>query len=305
MFEEFIDYLRAERRYSEHTVAAYGRDLQRFAEFAVRSAGPDSFDPSLVSAADAREWVVSLAEEGIAPSSINRMCSSVRAYYRWLRMKGIVDSDPMQRISNMKTPSRLPTFVPESKIGHLTSESPAAEEEVGEDYVVCRDRLIVLLFYTTGMRLAELAGMRLADFSDDFRQLRVRGKGGKERVIPVIDYTRLKIKDFISRFKGGEICFAPEKNLFLNSNGRPVSRSTIYNVVRRILGEAGVQGKRSPHVLRHTFATHLLNSGADIRDIQELLGHGSLAATQVYTHNSISRLKEVYSAAHPRGGKKE
>lgn len=297
---EFIGYLRAEKRYSEHTVSAYERDIGRFVAYV--AGGGEGFDPSLVATTDVREWIVSLSEQDkLGPASINRMCSSVRAYYRWLRMKGYVETDPMQRVGNLKTPSRLPTYIPESKIDVIEPDAAEADEN---DYAVSRDRLMVLLFYSAGLRLAELAGVRLADFTDDFRQLRVMGKGGKERVVPIVEHTRRKIKEFIDRFNDDKICFAPEKKLFLSSGGIPVSRSTIYNAVRRILGQGGVQGKRSPHVLRHTFATHLLNDGADIRDIQELLGHGSLTATQVYTHNSITRLKEVYKSSHPRGRKK-
>lgn len=309
LIDDFINYIKAEKRYSAHTALNYGRDLERFVRDVCAAAGvpPEEFDPAAVTADDVRSWIIALSEGGLGPSTVNRMTSSVRSFYRWLRMKGVVVVDPMKRIGNQKTPSRLPVYIPESKIDLIDGDHHLlpGDESASDDYTARRNELMVLVFYSTGIRLAELHDIKLGDFSDDLRTLRVTGKGGKERVVPVVGHTASKIGEFTAQFNGGKICFTPEKNLFLNGRGEPMSRSSIYGVVRNYLTQAGVQGKKSPHVLRHTFATHLLNDGADMRDIQELLGHSSLAATQVYTHNSISRLKEVYKTSHPRGKKKD
>lgn len=161
------------------------------------------------------------------------------------------------------------------------------------------------MLYACGLRLAELIGIDCDDFSDDYRTLRIRGKGDKERIVPVMEFVREKILRYLDLIRRQNICKSGEKALFLTLKGERVSRTAVYRIVQRELGRGGVQGKKSPHVLRHTFATHLLNGGADMREIQELLGHASLQATQVYTHNSIARLREVYAKAHPRekGGK--
>jgi integrase/recombinase XerC len=179
------------------------------------------------------------------------------------------------------------------------------EEFASDNFTEMTGALIIIVFYSTGIRLAELAGIRLGDFSSDFRELKIHGKGGKKRVIPIIEYTQGKVLEYIERIKSENICVSQENYLFLTHKGKPVSRTEIYRIVRAELARAGVQGKSSPHVLRHTFATHMLNDGADIREIQEMLGHSSLSATQIYTHNSISRLKKVYEEAHPRAGDKK
>lgn len=301
--DRFIQYIRAEKRYSEHTATAYERDIRRFIG-SVRASGSipaEDFDPAAVTSDDIRDWIVSLSAEGLGATSVNRMVSSLRAYFRWLRKTGAVDKDPFLRVGFQKTPSRLPTYVPEGQMDELVRRLEA--EEVADDFVSQRDTLLVLMFYSTGIRLAELKEIRTGDFSNGFRELKVRGKGNKERVVPVVGRLATKIKLHIAKIKELNICESTDFCLFLTDKGTPLSRTGIYNIVRRELGDSGLQGKRSPHVLRHTFATHMLNDGADIKEIQELLGHSSLSATQVYTHNSITRLKEVYGAAHPRAAK--
>lgn len=307
--DDFIRYIEAEKRYSPHTVRAYERDVRDFVEYVCGKGEitAQEFDPAAVASDDVRSWIVSLSGRRLGPASINRMASSLRAYFRYLRGHGVIDKDPMLRIGNLKKPLRLPEYIPESRMEELiVAKIPSPE---GSDrhaaYIAERDALIILLFYSTGIRLAELKDIRLEDFSDGFSQLRVRGKGGKERIVPVIEYARERIGGFIRRFEAENICVSPGNFLFLTEKGEPVSRTAIYNVVRGALTSAGIQGKKSPHVLRHSFATHLLNGGADIREIQELLGHSSLAATQVYTHNSITKLKEIYTTSHPRGAGKK
>lgn len=300
IIDRFLTYIRAEKRYSENTVLGYGRDIRRF--FADTKIDEATFDPALVTADDIRGWIMSLSESGLAPSSVNRMMSSLRSFFRWLRKTGAVTKDPFLRIGYLRVPSRLPGYITESKMDDVVADAERTEDD---SFKARRNSLIIVLFYSTGIRLAELLDIRLRDFSDNFRELRIRGKGNKERVVPLVEYARGKVSEYVDRIKAENICTSPDNFLFLSSKGKRVSRSEVYRVVRDELTKAGVQGKRSPHVLRHTFATHMLNDGADIREIQEMLGHSSLSATQVYTHNSISQLKEVYRGAHPRGRKKE
>lgn len=307
--DKFLTYLRAERRYSEHTVEAYANDIAQFLGFlgvgdAAAAGMPadsesPSFDPAAVTTDDIREWILDLSGRGLSATSVNRKTSSLRSFFRYLRKTGAVGTDPFRGIGYRRTPTQLPGFITESAMGEILADLEAGF--ASDDYSVRRDALLILLFYTTGLRLSELHAVRLGDFSDGYSELKVMGKGGKERIVPVIDYTRRKIVKFLDGFHESDICISPELSLFLTDKGKPVSRSVIYRVVKDWLGEAGVQGKRSPHVLRHTFATHMMDGGADIREIQEILGHNSLAATQVYTHNSIAKLKEVYQRAHPRG----
>ncbi len=307
MISRFIRYLEAERRFSPLTVRNYRRDVERFAawwcthdEQGVRNE-PRPFDPRRVEADDISRWIILRSDtEQIKAASMNRELCSLRALFRYLRREGIVDKELFVHIPSLKTPHRLPSFVPESRMKPLVEqcmEAASFEEE--------RDRLIILLFYATGLRLSELVGINRDDLSADGGALRVRGKGNKERMVPILPFVREKIFAHLDTIRRQQICKCDEKALFLSCRGSRISRSSVYRMVTRVLDEAGVQGKKSPHVLRHTFATHLMNGGADMRAIQELMGHASLQSTQVYTHNSIARLREVYASAHPRSTKKE
>ena len=300
VIDRFLTYIRAEKRYSENTALSYERDIRRF--FADTGIDEQAFDAALITTDDIRRWIVSLSEGGLSPASVNRMTSSLRSFFRWLRKTGAVTKDPFLRVGYQREPARLPGYITEAKMDEVVMD---VEQSAGDSFEARRNALIIVLFYSTGMRLAELLDIRLNDFSDNFRELRIRGKGNKERVVPLIEYTRGKVSEYVDGIRAENICGSPDNFLFLSSRGKPVSRSEVYRIVREELARAGVQGKRSPHVLRHTFATHMLNDGADMREIQEMLGHSSLSATQVYTHNSISQLKEAYRGAHPRGRKKE
>lgn len=311
LIDKFLTYLRGERRYSEHTIEAYARDLSQFAEFVVGritnndvsdAVTGDLFVPSAVTTDDIRAWIIDLSSKGLSPASINRKTSSLRSFYKYLRKIGVVTTNLFLGIEPRKEPSRLPSFVQETKMTDVLKNL-----EIGfasDSFAVRRNALLVLLLYTTGLRLAEIRGARLGDFTNGYSELRVLGKGNKERIVPVIEYTRRRIIEYIEDLKARKFCISPDLSLLLTEKGKPVPRSEIYRIVREELEAAGVQGKCSPHVLRHTFATHMLDGGADIRVIQELLGHSSLAATQVYTHNSIAKLKEAYNSAHPRARKK-
>lgn len=300
MLDEFIRYLEAERRYSLLTIRNYHRDILRFMEWL--DCDDATFDPQSVTTDQIREWIISRTEEArLSAVSMNRELSSIRSFFRWMLRTGIIAKDITRSISSMKISRHLPAFVPESRMGRIVTDC-AYDTDV---FMVERNSLIVLLFYTCGLRLAELVGINRDDFSDDFTSLRIRGKGNKERIVPVLAGVREKILHYIGLIDRQNICNSGEKALFLTLKGGRISRSSVYRTVQDELTRGGVQGKKSPHVLRHTFATHLMNGGADMREIQELLGHASLQATQVYTHNSIARLREVYLKAHPRekGGK--
>ena len=295
MLPEFIRYLEAERRYSPLTVRNYRRDIERF--MAWLDCDDASFDPRSVTTDQVREWIIDRTEQGgIGAASMNREVSSLRTLFRWLLRTGAVTHDVMRPIASLRTPHRLPAFVPESRMKGIVGE---CERDSG-DFAAERDALIVLMLYACGLRPAELVGIDRDDLSDDAMSLRVRGKGDKERMVPVPEPVREKILRYLDLIKRQNICDSGEKALFLTRKGERISRTAVYRTVRRELERNGVQGKKSPHVLRHTFATHLMNGGADMREIQELLGHASLQATQVYTHNSIARLREVYAKAHPR-----
>ena len=314
--EAFLNYLLAEKRYSALTVRAYGDDIRQFMRFCLESSPANTsepspgetvqedpaqnFDPALVQANDLRAWIMRLSgEEHRRATTINRKIASVRSFYHYLRSRSVISGDPFLKISTLRIPKRLPSFIEQSRMKRLTDSLM----QPSGDFATERDALIILLFYATGIRLAELRDIRVSDFSDGFTRLKVRGKGDKERIVPVVGPAAAKINRYLTLIKEQNICKSDINFLFLTSGGKQISRSEIYRIVRHILHEAGVQGKSSPHVLRHTFATHLLGSGVDIRIIQELLGHNSLGATQVYTHNSIEQLKRVYNQAHPRAKK--
>ncbi|MCD7794053.1 MAG: tyrosine-type recombinase/integrase [Alistipes sp.] len=300
MLTEFIRYLTAERRYSPLTVRNYRHDVEQF--LAWLDCDESRFDPRSVTTEQIREWIIFRTEEGkLSAGSMNREVASLRAFFRWLLRTGAVEKDIFRMISTLKTSRRLPVFVPESRMTTIVSECGPDSE----DFLTERNSLIVLMFYTCGLRLAELVSIDRGDFSADYTSLRIRGKGDKQRMVPILEFLREKILHYLGLIERQNICISSEKALFLTHKGKRISRSVVYRTVQEELTRAGVQGKKSPHVLRHTFATHLLNGGADMREIQELLGHASLQATQVYTHNSIARLREIYAKAHPRekGGK--
>ena len=300
MIADFVRYLEAERRYSPLTVRNYRHDVEQF--LAWLGVDDARFEPQRITTDDIREWILYRTETGrVSAASMNREISSLRALFRWLLRTGAVGRDVVHPIPSLRTSQRLPAFVPESRMSGIVSEC----ECDSEDFVRERNSLIILLLYTCGLRLAELVGIDRDDFSADFSSLRIRGKGDKERIVPMLEFVREKILHYIGLIERQNICISSEKALFLTHKGKRISRTAVYRTVQEELDRAGVQGKKSPHVLRHTFATHLLNGGADMREIQELLGHASLQATQVYTHNSIARLREIYAKAHPRekGGK--
>ncbi len=304
MFEDFTDYIEAERRYSPLTVHNYRRDMEKFAAWCCERASLpiEEFAPERIDTDDVRQWILHRMEhDKIKPASMNRELSSLKSYYRFLRKRGVVNNDIFKRISSLKTPHKLPTFVPETRMETVLEN--VREQSESQDLRQQRNALIVALLYSCGIRLAELCGIRTTDFSDDFATLKVRGKGDKERIIPILHEVTRRITDYIDRLHREGIISGDDFPLIFTEqsirNGKPISRSSVQRIVEQELQAANVHGRKSPHVLRHTFATHLLNRNADMRDIQELMGHSSLTTTQNYTHNSITQLQSVYAKAHP------
>lgn len=303
MLDEFILYLKVEKRYSPLTMRAYGDDIRRFEAFLRRQSDEtEQIDYSIVTADDIRKWIVELSRDNkklgtkaMKPSSVNRALSSVRSLFSYMRAKGKISKNPFLKISSLKNPRKLPVFVSESSMERMWDELDDKQSDDKQELEV----LIIAMLYGMGLRMAELLGVHIDDFSHDLATLKVSGKGDKQRLVPVAEPVREMVVRYIEKTRG-KSCKSDEKALILTEKGVPISRSSLYRVVTRILGEAGVNGKRSPHVLRHTFATHLMNAGVDMRTVQELLGHSSLATTQVYTHSSIKRLQEVYNTSHPR-----
>jgi integrase/recombinase XerC len=297
MFHEqsFLEYLSRERRLSPHTHAAYARDLGLFVEFMV-----DRYALTAVQAVGhihIRAWTVHLLGLGNSPRSINRRLSCLKTYFRFVKREGLLTDDPMRKVVSPKVPRRLPVSVPESGM-RLALEALSD----GTDFQGLRDRLMLEMLYGAGLRRAELSGLRMGDIDEDRGLLRVMGKGGKVRMVPLgpwlIRLLRLYMEVRSSTHPGAA------DRVFLSNAGTPMTGSGVYYVVRKHLSVLGNLEQRSPHVLRHAFATHLSEKGAPLNDIKTLLGHSSLAATQVYLHNSIERLKSVYRQAHP-GGEEE
>ncbi|MBR4951891.1 MAG: tyrosine-type recombinase/integrase [Alistipes sp.] len=297
LIDRFLQWLEAERRYSPLTVRNYRRDIGDFLSW--RGVTCDSFEPRDIMREDVEEWIIYLSDERkLKATSVNRTVASLRTLWRWLMHHGHVERDVVSMIRSTKTPRRLPVFVPDSR---MTEVIEGIKEDLRSgDFVRVRDAVVVVLFYTSGMRLAELHQVNVGDISADFSHIRVLGKGNKERIVPLIAPVQEILKKYCGQKSSQNICIDQKKALILSEKEERLSQRTLQRIVDRVLKASGVQGKTSPHVLRHTFATHLLNMGADLRDIQELLGHSSLKATQVYTHNDVERLKAIYAEAHPR-----
>lgn len=311
MIKRFVDYITVERRLSPLTVRNYRRDVEQFVAFVTRD-GEREFDPAAVTRNDLSEWIESLSRkphrdesalhrsargEALSAASINRTLASVRTFYAWMRRENLCATNPFVGITKLTTPKRLPTFIPKQRMTTIATDSE--ERCDSEDFAQIRNSLIILMFYTMGLRASELIGINRNDFSGNFDALRVRGKGNKERIVPIIEIVRDKIFTYLDAISGQNICISDEKALFLTLKGKRISYSTLYRVIHSELEAYGVRGRKSPHVLRHTFATHLLDGGADIREIQSLLGHSSLSTTQRYTHTSIAAIRRAYNSAHP------
>lgn len=290
---DFLRYLKNERRVSPHTVRAYASDVEQFA--ACLSAKEPAFTLEKATYDDVREWISEMYDAEITPRSIRRKISSLTAYYKFMQREGCIASSPMDKISLPKLPEHLPSYVQENQMERLLQTL----DEHMECFDEIRDAMMVETFYALGLRQSELIGLRYRDLDFSNRQVRILGKGNKERLVPFAPAFCERLQAYIAardeRF--GKI--QAESRLFVTAKGDPLYPMLVYRVIHRALEMTSVKQK-SPHVLRHTFATHLLDEGADLNAIKELLGHANLSATQIYTHTSISHLKEIYKQSHPR-----
>lgn len=289
--DRYLEHLAYEKRCSAHTVQAYRRDLQQFAGFLEgMGLGLEAATNKLV-----RGWMMGLLERGIGARSVNRKLSALRGYYTFLRTVGVLAEDPTALIDPPKTPKRLPEFVELGRMDRLFDDLAWPEGAKGE-----RDRLILELLYGTGMRLAELLGLGVGDVDLHRATVKVLGKRNKERIVPLTPALCDRLRAYlVVRAGAGPPAGAP---LLVDEKGQPLARRSVQRLVVYYLSGVTSQRKRSPHVLRHTFATHMLDQGADLNAVKELLGHAGLAATQVYTHNTVEKLRNVHAQAHPRGG---
>jgi integrase/recombinase XerC len=288
----FFKYLEFEKRVSRHTLMAYRNDLSQFGEFLHNNFETD--DLLRVDYGMVRSWIIHLMESGVQPSSINRKMAALRTFYKFLLREQIIEKNPMQKVRALKTGKRLPAFVQENEMNHLLDHFSFADNFEG-----LRDLLVLELLYATGMRLSELIGLRDNHVNLSGCQLKVLGKRNKERIIPFPRQLVSVIESYLH--ERNKLFGKPEHgHLLVTNRGEACYPMFVYRIVQRYLSLYTTTPKRSPHTLRHTYATHLLNRGAEINAVKDLLGHSNLAATQVYTHNSVEKLKKLYDQAHPK-----
>jgi len=290
--EAFSDYLLLEKKYSPHTVGAYLNDIVSFESFVKESFEQESID--LVNYSQVRSWIVFLVDQNISNVSINRKMASLKAFYKFLLKSKQIEVNPMLKHKSLKTPKVVQIPFSEKELKDLLDvmEAPVGFEEI-------RDRLIVEMFYVTGMRRAELIHLMVRNVDRSSNTIKVLGKRNKERIIPILPIIGGQIDLYIKERDGLE-SLVDSDYFFVSKKGLKLSESFVYRLINSYFSRVSEKVKKSPHVLRHTFATHLLNNGADLNSVKELLGHSSLASTQVYTHNSLAELKKVYKGAHPR-----
>jgi integrase/recombinase XerC len=290
MIESFLKYISSEKRYSTHTVQAYKKDLNQFSSYILSDFEID--DAIQVKHTHLRGWVVSLMEQGLSPKSVNRKIATLKSYFKFLQAREYVEINPTSQLKSLKTEKDLPSFVKEEEITTLLDRV-----EFSTDFCGCRDRLILELLYATGIRLTELINLKESDVNFYEKTIKVLGKRNKERIIPIGNSLVKLISDYqcVKETEGMNRSY-----LIVTDSGKKTYNMFIYRKVKGYLSVVTTLSKKSPHVMRHTFATHLLNKGADLNAVKDLLGHTSLAATQVYTHNSIDKLKKAFDQAHPK-----
>lgn len=290
--DEYINYIRYEKNFSAHTVLAYRRDLEGFTDFLKESYGLN--DPSGVSTDMIRAWLMALMDQGMTPRTINRKLSCLKSYWRYLIRRELVGINPASRVPSPKTDKPLPVFLKEEEV----TKARMLDGRKDHPFETVRDRLIIELFFQTGMRRSELIGLRDRDIDTVSGLIKVTGKRNKQRLIPFGD----GLKHMVTEYQALRDLVAPtnDGSLLVRLNGAPLYPQLVYRIIHTKLTHVATLTKSSPHVLRHTFATTLLNEGAELNAVKELLGHSSLAATEVYTHTTFEELKKVYKQAHPR-----
>ena len=290
--EEYLTYIQTEKRYSSHTIEAYRVDLNQFATFMdeeFESTGLDVANQQFI-----RSWLMALNTAGYEPKSVSRKLSTLRSFFKYLRKMAYIDHDPISKLKPPKMNARLPVFIDEKGMRRLFEDIQYPEGWEG-----IQDRLILQLLYETGMRVSELCGLNRIDLTE--KGIKVLGKRNKERLIPLNIHTATQLKSMWKEMEGEELGLGKNMPMLLTKKGERVPRKFVYEKVNYYLSLVSSVQKKSPHILRHTFATHLLTNGASLSTVKELLGHSSLSATQIYTHNSIEQLKNIHKNKHPRG----
>ncbi len=291
--ERYIQYIQYEKRYSKHTIIAYTNDLDQF--FSYISEQYEITDIKNINYSIVRSWLVNLMENSISTRTINRKLSTLKSFFKFLIREGEISENPMRKIIPPKSSKRLPVFIELEKINFLFDEI-----DFGEGFNAIRDKTILELFYATGMRLSELANLKETDFNFSYNTVKILGKRNKERIITFSNKLKVLLNEYLTEKNNKFNLEESDKFLFVTEKGKKIYNKLIYRIVKSYLSKITTLNKRSPHVLRHTFATHMLNNGADLNTIKELLGHSNLSATQIYTHNTIDKLKSIYKQAHPR-----
>ncbi len=300
--DRFIRYIKFEKRYSPHTVSAYQSDLDQFIAFINNPEGktpapsPEITHPSQITHYQIRNWMVELMNDQIMARSINRKIATLRKYFKFLLQEGVIEINPASKIITPKIPKNLPVIVEDVKLSQMLDEN----EVFSHDFKGLRDKLVIEMLFGTGMRLSELLGIKDSDINVYEGTIKVLGKRNKERIIPVNHELKLLLAEYQQLKKNQDFSGNNSLTLIVTDKGANAYSKLIYLIVQKYLSYISTQNKRSPHVLRHTFATSLLNRGADLNAIKELLGHANLSATQIYTHNSVERLKSIYKQAHPK-----
>ena len=290
-FGDFLQYIKYIKHYSPHTVLSYQKDLEQFFSYSGFDTGSEE---SVINAQNIREWMVHLMETGNTARTTNRKISALKRYLGYLLKEGIINTNPAKRVLTPKMDKKLPVFVSENHMDNLLDKV-----EFGDDYSGFRNRVLIETFYNTGMRLSELVNLQIGDVDFSQQTIKVLGKRNKERIIPISPVFYELLQEYITA-RSKEFPGLTVEYLFLTSSGKKIYPRLVYRIVHRFLTMVTTVDKKSPHVLRHTFATHMLNKGADLNAIKELLGHANLSATEVYTHNTFEKLKSVYKQAHPR-----
>lgn len=288
----FIEYLSLEKNYSRHTVLAYKTDIEACAVFLGLSFEGTSVENANYS--QLRTWIVHLVNQGLTNRSVNRKIASLRAYYLFLLKTGYINANPLANHKALKTPKKLEVPFSEAEMEKVLESAP-----LENTFESVRDKLIIELFYATGIRRSELVNLKVSDIDFSNHTIKVLGKRNKERILPLLPFLKDSIYQYL-QYRGEVVNSKSADNLILVKNGDKIYETLVYRIINSYFSKASSKAKKSPHVLRHTFATHLLNQGASLNSVKELLGHSSLASTQVYTHSSIAELKKVHNQAHPR-----